>query len=165
MKLTAFCAAVLWAGPPLAAIWLWRDGGGIALAAWLLGWLGLTVLAVWIGRMLLGGLTDLRRFKDALGRLLQERLGSQARVGSVDKFQGQEADVVIISMCSSTLEESPRGADFLLDPNRINVAVSRARALTVVVASPSLLRARCQTIKEMELVNLFCWLVDYAERS
>ena len=98
-------------------------------------------------------------------RLLQERLGSQARVGSVDKFQGQEADVVIISMCSSTLEESPRGADFLLDPNRINVAVSRARALTVVVASPSLLRARCQTIKEMELVNLFCWLVDYAERS
>jgi NTE family protein len=73
-KLAAFCAALLWAGPPLAAMWLWHDGGGIALAAWLLGWLSLTVLVVWIGRMLLGGLTDLRRFKDALGRLLQERL-------------------------------------------------------------------------------------------
>ena len=68
-------------------------------------------------------------------RLLQQRLGSQARVGSVDKFQGQESHVVIISMCSSTLEDSPRGADFLLDPNRINVAVSRARSLAIVVGS------------------------------
>jgi NTE family protein len=73
-KLAGVCAALLWAGPPLAAIWLWRDGGGISLAAWLLGWVSLTVLVVWIGRMLLGGLTDLQRFRDALGRLLQERL-------------------------------------------------------------------------------------------
>jgi uncharacterized protein len=97
-------------------------------------------------------------------RLLQHRLGNRARVGSVDKFQGQEAHVVIISMCSSTLEDSPRGADFLLEPNRINVAVSRARSLAIVVGSPAILRARCQTIKEMELLNLYCWLVDHAER-
>ena len=95
-------------------------------------------------------------------RLLQDRLGAQARVGSVDKFQGQEAHVVIVSMCSSTLEESPRGAEFLLDPNRINVAVSRARSLAIVVGSPDILRSRCQTIKEMELLNLYCWLVDHA---
>jgi uncharacterized protein len=95
-------------------------------------------------------------------RLLQHRLGNNARVGSVDKFQGQEAHAVIISMCSSTLEDSPRGADFLLEPNRINVAVSRARSLAIVVGSPAILRARCQTIREMELLNLYCWLVDHA---
>ncbi|GAF93541.1 unnamed protein product, partial [marine sediment metagenome] len=95
-------------------------------------------------------------------RLLQQRLGDQARVGSVDKFQRQEAHVVIISMCSSTLEDSPRGAEFLLDTNRINVAVSRAKTLTIVVGSPGILTTRCQTIKEMELLNLYCWPVDHA---
>ena len=95
-------------------------------------------------------------------RLLKHRLGVQAKVGSIDKFQGQEAHVVIISMCSSSLEDSPRGADFLLDPNRLNVAISRAKSLAVVVGSPGLIAARCQTIKEMELANLFCWLVDYS---
>jgi predicted RecB family nuclease len=95
-------------------------------------------------------------------RQLQNRLGAHARVGSVDKFQGQEAHIVIISMCSSTLDDSPRGAEFLLDPNRLNVAVSRARSLAIVVGSPSVLSARCQTIKEMELLNLYCWLVEYA---
>lgn len=95
-------------------------------------------------------------------RQLKQRLGQQARVGSVDKFQGQEAHVVVVSMCSSTLEDSPRGAEFLLEPNRLNVAVSRAKSLAIVVASPDLVTARCKTIKEMELVNLFCWLVDYS---
>jgi superfamily I DNA and/or RNA helicase len=95
-------------------------------------------------------------------RLLKHRLGAQAKVGSIDKFQGQEAHVVIISMCSSTLEDSPRGADFLLEPNRLNVAVSRAKSLAIVVANPDLIAARCRTIREMELANLFCWLVDYS---
>ena len=97
-------------------------------------------------------------------RQIEQRLGGKVRVASVDKFQGQEAHVVILSMCSSTLEDSPRGAEFLMDPNRINVAVSRARALAIVVGSPALLAARCQSIREMELVNLFCWLVNYSER-
>eukprot|EP00456_Euglypha_rotunda_P066035 TRINITY_DN567_c0_g2_i11.p1 TRINITY_DN567_c0_g2~~TRINITY_DN567_c0_g2_i11.p1 ORF type:complete len:1150 (+),score=174.60 TRINITY_DN567_c0_g2_i11:25069-28518(+) len=95
-------------------------------------------------------------------RLLKRRLGGQIKVGSIDKFQGQEAHVVIISMCSSTLEDSPRGAEFLLEPNRLNVAVSRAKSLAIVVANPELISARCRTIKEMELANLFCWLVDYS---
>ena len=95
-------------------------------------------------------------------RMLKKRLGPTAKVGSVDKFQGQEAQVVIVSMCSSTLEDSPRGAEFLLEPNRLNVAVSRAKTLAIVVGNPNLVAARCGTIRDMELANLFCWLVEYA---
>jgi len=95
-------------------------------------------------------------------RRLTELLGHDAQVGTVDRFQGLEAHVVIVSMAASSLDESPRGAEFLLSPNRINVAISRAKSLAIVVSSPELLRPRCQTIKQMELVNLFCWLKDYA---
>ena len=95
-------------------------------------------------------------------RRLSEVLGAGARVGTVDRFQGLEAHVVIVSMVASSLDESPRGAEFLLSPNRINVAVSRAKSLAIVVSSPELLRPRCQTIKQMELVNLFCWLKAFA---
>ena len=95
--------------------------------------------------------------------MLQERLCLQARVGTVDKFQGQEAPVVIVSMCSSTTEESPRGADFLLNPNRLNVAISRAKALAIVVGSPSLGDAKCSSIREMELVNLYCRLINQSQ--
>lgn len=95
-------------------------------------------------------------------RLLKKRLGASAHVGSVDRFQGQEAHIVIISMCSSTLEDSPRGAEFLLEPNRLNVAVSRAKSLAIIVGNPDLVAARCRTIRDMELANLFCWLVDYS---
>lgn len=91
-------------------------------------------------------------------RMLQEQLGDQARVGTVDKFQGQQAQVVIVSMCSSTLDSSPRGSDFLLNPNRLNVAISRAKALAVVVGSPLIAEAQCSSIKEMELINLYCRL-------
>ena len=96
-------------------------------------------------------------------RTLKKRLGLTAKVGSVDKFQGQEAHVVIVSMCSSTLEDSPRGAEFLLEPNRLNVAVSRAKSLAIVVGNPNLVTARCGTVREMELANLFCWLVAYSQ--
>jgi uncharacterized protein len=95
-------------------------------------------------------------------RMLHERLGNQARVGTVDKFQGQQAPVVIVSMCSSTIEDSPRGADFLLNPNRLNVAISRAKALAIVVGSPSLGEAKCSSIKGMELANLYSRLVGQA---
>jgi predicted RecB family nuclease len=96
-------------------------------------------------------------------RRLREALGPGARVGSVDKFQGQEAPVVIVSLCSSTLDEAPRGAEFLLSPNRLNVAVSRAEALAIVVGSPELTRVRCRSVEEMKLVNLLCHLMQYAE--
>ena len=87
-KLALLSAGLLWAAPPAAATWLWRDGSAAALAVWLVGWLGLTVLVVWIWRMLLGGLTDLRRFRAAIGRLLQERLfpGEPSRVVRLADF-------------------------------------------------------------------------------
>jgi NTE family protein len=67
-------AGLLWLALPVAAIWLWNDGGVIALAIWLLGWLALTVSAIWLTLSVLGGLTDLQRFHQALGKLLQQRL-------------------------------------------------------------------------------------------
>ena len=96
-------------------------------------------------------------------RCLREKLRPGIRIGSVDKFQGQEAPVVIVSLCSSTLEEAPRGASFLLNPNRLNVAVSRAEALAIVVGCPELMAVRCTSVEEMRLVNLLCHLVQYAE--
>lgn len=93
-------------------------------------------------------------------RKLKDRLGVEARVGSVDRFQGQEAPVVILSMCSSSREDSPRGMEFLCDPNRLNVAISRAQALAVVVGSPDLLSGEFGSLKEMELGNLYAWIMD-----
>ena len=96
-------------------------------------------------------------------RALKRRLGDRARVGSVDKFQGQEAPVVIVSMCASTLDDAPRGAGFLLSPNRLNVAISRAQALAIVVGSPRLGDVRVRSVEEMRLVNGWCRLLEYAE--
>ncbi len=89
-------------------------------------------------------------------RKLQRVLGSQARVGSIDKFQGQEARVVILSMCASRADVSPRGIEFLLHKNRLNVALSRAQSLAIVVANPALAQSSCTTLRQMELLNLFC---------
>jgi uncharacterized protein len=89
-------------------------------------------------------------------RKLSRSLGPQARVGSVDKFQGQEAPVVILSMCASSGEGSPRGLEFLLNKNRLNVALSRAQSLAIVVANPALAQTRCQSLSQMTLLNLFC---------
>ncbi|HBJ36767.1 MAG TPA: hypothetical protein DDZ51_18835, partial [Planctomycetaceae bacterium] len=86
-----------------------------------------------------------------------------ARVGSVDKFQGQEAPVVIISMCSSAGDFGTRGLQFLLNKNRLNVAVSRAKSLTIVVGDPGIAQTSVNSVKEMELVNMFCRLVEYGK--
>ncbi|NDC16261.1 MAG: DNA helicase, partial [Synechococcaceae bacterium WB9_2_170] len=69
---------------------------------------------------------------------LRKRLGDRARVGTVDKFQGQEAPVAIHSLTASDGDSAPRGLEFLLAPNRINVAISRAQCLSIVVGSPML---------------------------
>jgi uncharacterized protein len=96
-------------------------------------------------------------------RCLKERLNDpKIRIASVDKFQGQEATVVIVSMCASSLEETARGPAFLLNPNRLNVALSRARSLAIVVASSKLVRTRPNSVEEMELFNLYCRLRYYA---
>ena len=78
------------------------------------------------------------------------------RVGTVDKFQGQEAAVVFYAMTSSSGADVPRGLDFLFQPNRLNVAVSRAQCLAVVVCSPRLMDAECSTLEQMRMVNHVC---------
>jgi len=92
---------------------------------------------------------------------LRRRLGAQARagqvqVGTVDKFQGREAPVVIYSLTSSSAADAPRGFEFLYSLNRLNVATSRAQALVILVASPELLTAHCRTDRQMRLVNALC---------
>lgn len=77
-------------------------------------------------------------------------------MGTVDKFQGQEAPVVLFSMTSSSGGDVSRGMSFLFSRNCLNVAVSRAQALAVVVCSPKLLSARCSTVEDMRLMNVLC---------
>ncbi|MCC6996189.1 MAG: TM0106 family RecB-like putative nuclease [Deltaproteobacteria bacterium] len=87
---------------------------------------------------------------------LRAGLPTGLRIGTVDKFQGQEAPISIYSLTTSSADLAPRGLDFLYSPNRLNVATSRARALTIVVASPALLDPTCKTIAQMILVNALC---------
>ena len=84
------------------------------------------------------------------------------RIGTVDKFQGQEAPISIYSMATSSSDEAPRGMEFLYSLNRLNVATSRAQCLTLVVASPELLRVRCRTPRQMQLANAIARLVEIA---
>jgi uncharacterized protein len=91
-------------------------------------------------------------------------LPAEARVGTVDKFQGQEAPISIYSMTSSSPEDAPRGMDFLYSRNRLNVATSRARAIAIVVAEPALLRVRARTPEQMRLANALCLFVEHAGR-
>jgi uncharacterized protein len=95
--------------------------------------------------------------------LLRSRLPAGARIGTVDKFQGQEAAVVLISMATSSGDDLPRQIEFLYSRNRLNVAISRARCLAVIVASPRLLETSCSTIEQLRLVNALCWAKNYAE--
>lgn len=95
--------------------------------------------------------------------LLKRTLPAGARVGTVDKFQGQEAAIVLISMATSSGEDLPRNIEFLYSRNRLNVAISRARCLSVIFANPRLLEIACGTIEQMELVNGLCWARAYAE--
>lgn len=78
------------------------------------------------------------------------------RVGTVDKFQGQQAPVVIYSLTTSSPEDAPRGMEVLYSRNRLNVALSRARAIVVVVGSPELFEPECRTPRQMHLANALC---------
>ena len=84
------------------------------------------------------------------------------RIGTVDKFQGQEAPISIYSMATSSADEAPHGMEFLYSLNRLNVATSRARCLALVVASPGLLKVRCRTPRQMRLANAVARLVEMA---
>jgi predicted RecB family nuclease len=93
---------------------------------------------------------------------LSQKLPVGARVGTVDKFQGQEAPVVFYSMTTSTPEDAPRGMEFLYSLNRLNVAISRARCIAVIVASPALFQAECKTPRQVQLVNALCRYCEMA---
>lgn len=86
-----------------------------------------------------------------------------ARIGTVDKFQGQEAPVVIYSLASSSPEEAPRGMEFLYSLNRLNVATSRAQAMVILVGSPRLLEPECRTPRQMQLANALCRFRELAQ--
>jgi uncharacterized protein len=95
--------------------------------------------------------------------LLRDLLPTGARVGTVDKFQGQQAPVVVISFATSTSDDAPRGLDFLFSRNRLNVAISRAQCLAIIIANPRLLDASCRTVEQVKMVNALCWAKFYAE--
>ena len=96
---------------------------------------------------------------------LQDALPDDIRVGTVDKFQGQEAPVCLVSMTASSAEETSRGMEFLFSLNRINVAVSRAKGLALVFGSPRLREAKCDTVEQMQLINTLCALKSYQPES
>ena len=81
-----------------------------------------------------------------------------ARVGTVDKFQGQEAPVCLISMTSSSGDETPRGIGFLLSPNRLNVAISRAMCVAKIYISNQIFETECRAIEDMILLNDIIYL-------
>jgi uncharacterized protein len=83
-------------------------------------------------------------------------------VGTVDKFQGQEAPIVFYSLATSTPEDAPRGMEFLYSLNRLNVAVSRARCVAVILASLALFMVHCKAPRQMELANAFCRYLELA---
>jgi uncharacterized protein len=84
------------------------------------------------------------------------------RVGTVDKFQGQQAPVVIVSLTTSSPDEAPRGMSFLYSANRLNVATSRAKGLCILVGNPRLFEPDCRTPEQMRLANAFCRYLEIA---
>ena len=103
----------------------------------------------------MGDILVVAPYNAQVGALI-DRLPTGARVGTVDKFQGQQAPVVIYSMASSSTEDAPRGMGFLYDPHRLNVATSRARCACVLVAAPRLLEPDCRTPEQMRWANGLC---------
>ena len=103
---------------------------------------------------------------NAQARQIEARLDAAGlgavRVGTVDRFQGRQGAVAIYSMASSSVEDAPRGMEFLYDLHRLNVATSRARCLAIVVASPDLLRVVCKTPDQMRLANALCRFAELA---
>jgi uncharacterized protein len=94
---------------------------------------------------------------------LEERLPGM-RIGTVDRFQGQEAPIVIYSMATSSPAEAPRGMEFLYDLSRLNVATSRAQSACILVANPRLFEPDCRAPRQMQLANAFCRFLEKATR-
>ncbi|MCB0637344.1 MAG: TM0106 family RecB-like putative nuclease [Lewinella sp.] len=86
-----------------------------------------------------------------------------AHVGTVDKFQGQEAPITIYSMATSSHGDAPRGMEFLYSSNRLNVAISRAKCLSILIGSPAVFEADCRTPRQMKLANAHCRYLELAQ--
>lgn len=86
-----------------------------------------------------------------------------ARVGTVDKFQGQEAAIAIYSTATSSHADAPRGMEFLYSLNRLNVATSRAKCVSILVGSPQIFEAECRTPRQVQLANAFCRFLEMAK--
>jgi uncharacterized protein len=84
------------------------------------------------------------------------------RAGTVDKFQGQEAAIAIYSIATSSHADAPRGMEFLYSLNRLNVAISRAKCVSILVGSPRIFEAECRTPRQMQLANAFCRFLEMA---
>jgi len=97
--------------------------------------------------------------------LLRSRLPDGAQIGTVDKFQGQEAEVVIVSLATSSPEDLPRHVDFFYSKNRLNVAISRARTLGIVLMNPRLLQLDANSVEHLRMVNTLAWARAYAEQA
>ena len=100
-------------------------------------------------------------------RLIRDRLEAdpataRIQVGTVDKFQGQEAAVVFFSMATSSGENVVHGKDFLFSRNRLNVAVSRAQCLAYLVCTEELLNTRARSVEEMRLIATLNAFVEWA---
>jgi superfamily I DNA and/or RNA helicase len=93
---------------------------------------------------------------------LADKLPQGVRIGTIDKFQGQQAPVVFYSMTTSAPEDAPRGMEFLYSLNRLNVATSRAQCVAVIVASPALFQVQCKTPRQIELANACCRYLEIA---
>jgi superfamily I DNA and/or RNA helicase len=87
-----------------------------------------------------------------------------ARVGTVDKFQGQEAAIAIYSTATSSHADAARGMEFLYSLNRLNVATSRAKCVSILVSSPQLFQAECRTPRQIQLANAFCRYLEMARQ-
>jgi uncharacterized protein len=98
---------------------------------------------------------------DLIRKMLDEAGLNEVGVGTVDKFQGREAMVVIVSLAASSALDAPRGLDFLLDRNRLNVALSRAKANCYLVYSPMLTKSRFRDIEELKSVSRLNGLLEH----
>ena len=95
---------------------------------------------------------------------IQGCLPAGARVGTVDKFQGQEAPIAIYSMATSSHADAPRGMEFLYSLNRLNVATSRAKCISIIVGSPQLFEVECRTPRQIQMANAFCRYLEMADQ-
>jgi uncharacterized protein len=102
---------------------------------------------------------------DLIRQQLDQAGLQEVAVGTVDKFQGREAMVVIVSLAASTAADAPRGLEFILDRNRLNVAVSRAKVNCFLVYSPTIARSRFRSIEELKALSRLNGLLGFATKS